>query len=163
MSYLDIPVPCDSEFMKLFKEMFDRVYKRGRAYCGSIWSGRFASTLIQGGEHLARCKRYVVYNPVRAGIVAQARDYRWSWCEEDVAAATCGDWCLSRVVQSGAGVVFGDEAFVLATAYALGDRFHSGGVGAHPVGEVGWSTHGWRLAAAAMRICRRNKAKARQK
>ena len=152
-----------SEFMKLFKEMFDRVYKRGRAYCGSIWSGRFASTLVQGGEHLARCKRYVVYNPVRAGIVAQAREYRWSWCEEDVAPAAGGDWCLRRVVQIGAGVVFGDEAFVLATAFALGDRFHSGGAGAHPAGDVGWSTHGWRLAAAARRISCRNKAQARQK
>ena len=137
-----------SEFMKLFKEMFDRVYKRGRAYCGSIWSGRFASTLVQA---------------VRAGIVAQAREYRWSWCEEDVAPAAGGDWCLRRVVQIGAGVVFGDEAFVLATAFALGDRFHSGGVGAHPAGDVGWSTHGWRLAAAARRISCRNKAQARQK
>ena len=152
-----------SEFMKLFKEMFDRVYKRGRAYCGSIWSGRFASTLVQGGEHLARCKRYVVYNPVRAGIVAQAREYRWSWREEDEATDAGGDWCLRRVVQIGAGVVFGDEAFVLATAFALGDRFHSGGVSARPVGDVGWSTHGWRLAAAARRICRRNAAEMRQK
>ena len=145
-----------SEFMKLFKEMFDRVYKRGRAYCGSIWSGRFASTLVQGGEHLARCRRYVVYNPVRAGIVARAKDYRWSWSDDDEAPAAGGDWCLGRVVQIGAGVVFGDEAFVLATAFALGGRFRSGGAGAHPVGEVGWSTHGWRLAAAARRISGRN-------
>ena len=152
-----------SEFMKLFKEMFDRVYKRGRAYCGSIWSGRFASTLVQGGEHLARCKRYVVYNPVRAGIVARARDYRWSWSEDDAALAAGGGWCLRRVVQIGAGVVFGDEAFVLATAFALGDRFRSGGVGAHPVGDVGWSTHGWRLAAAARRISCGNEEETRQK
>ena len=147
-----------SEFMKLFKEMFDRVYKRDRAYCGSIWSGRFASTLVQAGEHLSRCKRYVVYNPVRAGIVAQAKDYRWSWCEEEVSSASDGDWCLRRIVQIGAGVVFGDEAFVLATAFALGNRFHSGGVGSHPADGVGWSTHGWRLASVAQRIYRRNEA-----
>ena len=147
-----------SEFMKLFKEMFDRVYKRDRAYCGSIWSGRFASTLVQGGEQLSRCKRYVVYNPVRAGIVAQSKDYRWSWCEEEVSSASDGDWCLRRVVQIGAGVVFGDEAFVLETAFALGNRFHSGGVGAHPADNVGWSTHGWRLASVARRIYRRNEA-----
>ena len=152
-----------SEFMKLFKEMFDRAYKRGREYCGSIWSGRFASTLVQVGEHLARCKRYVVYNPVRAGIVAQARDYRWSWCEEEEVPGVGGDWCLKRVVQIGAGVVFGEKAFVMATVFALGDCFHSGGVRAHPVGDVGWSTHGWRLAAAAQRICSRNKEKMLQK
>ena len=38
-----------SEFVKLFKEVFDRIYKRDRKYCGSIWSGRFASTLIEDG------------------------------------------------------------------------------------------------------------------
>ena len=54
-----------SEFVKLFKELFDRDFKRDRKYCGSIWSGRFASTLVQDGEYLARCMRYVVYNPVR--------------------------------------------------------------------------------------------------
>lgn len=67
--------------------MFDSIYKRGREHCGSIWSGRFASTLIQDGEYLARCKRYVVYNPVCAGIVSQARDYRWSWSEDNDRAA----------------------------------------------------------------------------
>lgn len=148
-----------SEFMKLFKELFDRVFKRDRKYCGSIWSGRFASTLVQDGEYLARCMRYVVYNPVRAGIVSQAKDYLWSWSEDDEirqasAGPVPGAWWLGRVVQIGAGKVFGDAAFVVATAFALGDRFRSGGIGAHPVsrlrscaGEViGYSTHGWRLA-----------------
>ncbi len=46
---------------------------------------------------------------------------------------------------------------------ALGDRFHSGGVSAHQADNVGWSTHGWRLAAAARRICRRNVAETHQK
>jgi len=148
-----------SEFIKLFKELFDRDFKRGRKYCGSIWSGRFASTLVQDGEYLARCMRYVVYNPVRAGLVTQAKDYRWSWSENDeirqvFSGPGPGAWWLGRVVQVGAGKVFGDAAFVVATAFALGDKFRSGGVGAHPVscprfraGEViGYSTHGWRLA-----------------
>ena len=73
-----------SEFVKLFKEEFDRIYKRRRKYCGSIWSGRFASTLIEDGEYLKRCMRYVVYNPVRAGMVSQAKDYLWSWCENEL-------------------------------------------------------------------------------
>jgi hypothetical protein len=62
---------------------------------------------------------------------------------------------MRRVAQIGGGKVFGSEAFVVATAFALGDKFRAGGAGAHPVscprsrtGEViGYSTHGWRLAA----------------
>ena len=144
-----------SEFVKLFKEVFDRIYKRDRKYCGSIWSGRFASTLIEDGEYLARCVRYVVYNPVRAGIVTRAGDYRWSWCESDseeavFAGPVPGEWCLRRVAQIGAGKIFGSVGFVVSSAFSLGDRFRAG-AGPHPVGEIGYSTHGWRLAVTAAR------------
>ena len=141
-----------SEFVKTFKEEFDRAFKREREYCGSIWSGRFTSTLIEDGAYLARCKRYVVYNPVRAGLVTQAKDYPWCWCEDDgpfFAGTGPGEWCLRRVAQMGAGKVFGSAGFVLRTAFALGDRFRSRGVGARPVGGIGYATHGWRLAKAA--------------
>jgi len=145
-----------SEFVKLFKEDFDRVYKRSRKYCGSIWSGRFASTLVDdggNGEYLSRCMRYIAYNPVRAGLVAQARDYRWTWCENESEAAAFagpvpGEWCLARVAQMGAVKVFGSVGFVMTAAFSLGGRFRSG-VGPHPVGDIGHSTHGWRLAKAA--------------
>lgn len=143
-----------SEFVKLFKEEFDRAYKRENKYCGSVWSGRFASTLVQDGEYLSRCKRYVVYNPVRAGMVARAGDYRWSWCESEekeasFAGAVPGEWCLRRVAQVGAGKVFGSVGFVMGTAFSLGSCFRSRSVGPHPAGEIGYSTHGWRLAKAA--------------
>ena len=190
-----------SEFVKTFKEEFDRAFKRGRPYCGSVWSGRFASTLVEGGEYLRRCVKYVLHNPVRAGLVSQAKDYAWSWCAPDMlpgagtgpmsgpapvgtgpagegegrlaeagaagteagpvagadAARAGGDvgtgpggWWLRRVAKVGAGKVFGSAGFVLRTASALGDRFRARGVGAHPVGEIGFSTHGWRLARAGV-------------
>ena len=140
-----------SEFVKTFKEEFDRAFKRDRPYCGSVWSGRFASTLVEGGEYLRRCVKYVLHNPVRAGLVSQAKDYAWSWCAPDMlpgAGTGPGGWWLRRVAQVGAGKVFGSAGFVLRTAAALGDRFRAKGVGAHPVGDIGFSTHGWRLAAA---------------
>lgn len=153
-----------SEFVKTFKEEFDRAFKRGRPYCGSVWSGRFASTLVEGGEHLRRCVRYVLYNPVRAGLATRATDYAWSWRAAgadsgagtgparggpDAGSETGGAWWLRRVAQFGAGKVFGSAAFVLRTASALGSCFRARCVGAHPVGEIGYSTHGWRLAMAA--------------
>ena len=39
-----------SEFIKTFKEHVNVWYKRSRAYCGSLWSGRFTSTIIQDGR-----------------------------------------------------------------------------------------------------------------
>ena len=37
----------------------------------------FKSTMVEGGIYLARCRRYIILNPVRAGIVSQTKDYRW--------------------------------------------------------------------------------------
>jgi hypothetical protein len=58
---------------------------------------------------------------------------------------------MRRVAQIGAGKIFGSLAFVTATAFALGDRFRSRSVMARDVGELGYSTHGWRLAKTAER------------
>ena len=51
---------------------------------GRLWQGRFFSCPLDD-EHLRAAVRYVERNPVRAGMVAQAEDYRWS-----SAATHCG-------------------------------------------------------------------------
>ncbi len=86
-----------SQFAKTFKELVNIAYKahvkasaeaslpddaaagrdRGTpGYCGSIWSGRFKSTLVEGGGYLATCIRYVELNPVRAGMPTARRTRR---------------------------------------------------------------------------------------
>jgi REP element-mobilizing transposase RayT len=154
-----------SEFVKTFKETFDRVYKKDYEYCGSIWSGRFTSTLIEDGEYLARCRKYVYYNPIRAGIVTRAAMYRWSYDRSlsevgenaalvgetsDFAASQMGPvpngWWMRKVAQMGAGKVFGSMAFVMRKASGLGHLFPAKRVAARAVGEIGFATHGWKLA-----------------
>ena len=141
-----------SEFMKTFKETFNVWYKRERKYDGSIWSGRFASTVVEGGRYRATCMRYVYLNPVRAGLVARAADYPWGWIaapDAPSAGPVPDGRLMRRVAQIGGGKAFGSEAFVVATALALGDLFRSRHVSARPVGEIGFATHGWRLAKEA--------------
>ena len=53
---------------------------------------------------------------------------------------------MRRVAQIGGGKVFGSEAFVVATAFALGDLFQSRHVSTRAVDELGYATHGWKLA-----------------
>ena len=50
------------------------------AYCrtGTLWEGRYKACLVDSDRYLLRCHRYVERNPVRAAMVANARDYRWS-------------------------------------------------------------------------------------
>lgn len=44
---------------------------------GSLWEGRFHSTVIDTDRYLLACQRYIELNPVRAGMVAHPGDYRW--------------------------------------------------------------------------------------
>lgn len=144
-----------SGFVKTFKELFDRLYKRDREYCGSIWSGRFKSTLVEDGRYLAVCVKYILHNPIRAGLVRRVEDYPWSWCEdgaetEVMLGSVPGEWCGARHAQIGDGKVLGSEGYVRRMSCAFGWCFRSRRVAVHGlVGlspDAGWSTHGWRLA-----------------
>jgi putative transposase len=50
--------------------------REGRS--GSLWEGRFKSSIISTAEYLPACCRYIELNTLRAGMVADPRDYRWS-------------------------------------------------------------------------------------
>ncbi len=47
---------------------------------GSPWEGRYKSSPINANEYLLACCRYVELNPVRAGMVEDPGQYRWSSC-----------------------------------------------------------------------------------
>jgi putative transposase len=45
---------------------------------GTVWGGRYRSTVIDAAEYLLPCMCYVELNPVRAGLVSRPREYQWS-------------------------------------------------------------------------------------
>ena len=159
-----------SQFAKTFKELVNISYKAfikasaesdNPSYCGSIWSGRFKSTLIEGGRYLAICVRYVELNPVRAGMVSQARNYAYSSANEPksdeingFAGSVPDAALLRRVAQVGNGKIFGGYAFVMRTIFGFGDCFaghptprpvFAGGKGGVSPLEA-YASHGWRKA-----------------
>ena len=50
--------------------------KLGRT--GTLWEGRFKSSLVDSDTYLLVCHRYIELNPVRAGMVTHAALYPWS-------------------------------------------------------------------------------------
>lgn len=48
---------------------------------GALWSGRFHSTVLEPEEYLLPAIRFVEQAAVRAGIVVESRDWRWSSAE----------------------------------------------------------------------------------
>jgi len=57
-----------------YVQTFNGRYKRK----GTLWSGRFHSSLIDSQDYLFVCQRYIELNPVRAGMVEHPWEYRWS-------------------------------------------------------------------------------------
>lgn len=51
-------------------------YAYGRT--GTLWEGRYKSTLIDSERYLLTCMRYIELNPVRATMVEHPGDYPWS-------------------------------------------------------------------------------------
>ncbi|WP_444996836.1 transposase [Aliikangiella sp. IMCC44359] len=45
---------------------------------GTLWEGRYKSTLIDSEQYLLTVSRYIELNPVRAEMVAQPGEYPWS-------------------------------------------------------------------------------------
>lgn len=45
---------------------------------GTLFEGRFRSSLVQSDRYLLCCYRYIELNPVRAGLAADPAGYRWS-------------------------------------------------------------------------------------
>ncbi len=68
-----------SEFFKAFKQRFSQYYNKREYRCGPLWEQRFKSILVEGSEDaLLTMAAYIELNPVRAGIVADPKDYRYS-------------------------------------------------------------------------------------
>jgi putative transposase len=55
-----------------------RRYHRHYHSDGHVWQGRFKAFPIQQDEHLLAVLRYVERNPLRAGMVERAQQWRWS-------------------------------------------------------------------------------------
>ena len=64
-----------------------RYVNRMEQRSGSLWEGRYKSSLIQDDAYLLACCRYVELNPLRAGIVDDPANYRWSSCPAKVGRA----------------------------------------------------------------------------
>ena len=57
-----------------YAQYINSTYRR----TGSLWEGRYRSTVIDPDEYLLSCMAYIELNPVRAGLVAHPFEYAWS-------------------------------------------------------------------------------------
>ena len=67
-----------SQGMRQLNGLYTQRFNRRHDRVGHVFQGRFKGILVERGAHLLELARYIVLNPVRAGIVACAEAYRWS-------------------------------------------------------------------------------------
>ena len=66
------------QMMQAVGRRYVRTYNLRHARTGTLWEGRYKSTLIQAERYLLACMVYTDLNPVRAGMVAEPANYPWS-------------------------------------------------------------------------------------
>jgi putative transposase len=68
---------------QLHTQYVNRTYQRS----GTLWEGRFDSSLVQSENYLLNCYRYVELNPVEAGLCQHPANYEWSSCRANAYGA----------------------------------------------------------------------------
>lgn len=67
-----------SRVMRHLNGIYTQAFNKKHHKCGHVFQGRYKAILVQKTSHLLEVCRYVALNPVRAGIVDNPEDWRWS-------------------------------------------------------------------------------------
>lgn len=85
-----------SEFMKGLLIRFTRWFNRTHERKGTLWEERFKSVIVESGTAARVMAAYIDLNPVRAGMVENAEDYRWSSYGEAIGGGKRGNGKKAR-------------------------------------------------------------------
>jgi putative transposase len=66
------------QLMQAVGRRYVRYFNDSYQRSGTLWEGRYKSTVIQADRYLLACMAYMDLNPVRAGLTPHPRDYPWS-------------------------------------------------------------------------------------
>lgn len=79
----------------VYTQHVNRAYQR----VGHVFQGRYKAILVEKEGYLLELARYVVLNPVRAGMVADAGQWRWSSYAAMVGETPAPSWlCTDRLL-----------------------------------------------------------------
>jgi REP element-mobilizing transposase RayT len=93
---LDTPTPTLSRGMRQLNGIYTQAFNRRHHRAGHLLQGRFKAILVEKEAHLLELCRYVVLNPVRAGLARSARDWEWSSYRATAAEMPAPEWLETR-------------------------------------------------------------------
>jgi putative transposase len=89
---IQTPEPNLSRGMHHLNGSFTQRLNRRHDRVGHLFQGRFKAILVEREGHLLELARYVVLNPVRAGMVSSPEAYRWSSLRATLGLAPIPGW-----------------------------------------------------------------------
>ena len=90
-----------SQGMRQLNGVFTQRMNRRHGRVGHLFQGRFKAILVERERYLLEMCRYVVLNPIRAGMLTHAEHYPWSSYPATRGLVECpgwftSDWVLNR-------------------------------------------------------------------
>jgi putative transposase len=84
------------EFMKGLLQRFTQWFNRTQSRTGRLWEDRYKSVIVEDGVAAKTIAAYIDLNPVRAGMVQDPADYRWSSYGEAIGGGAKGNGKTAR-------------------------------------------------------------------
>lgn len=75
---IQTPEPNLAQGMRQLNGVYAQGFNRRHGRVGHLFQGRYSARLVQADEHLRVAVRYIVRNPVRAGLCREPQGWRWS-------------------------------------------------------------------------------------
>ncbi len=115
-----------SQMMQALGRRYVKYFNDSYGRTGTLWEGRFKSSLIDSERYLLTCMCYIELNPVRAGMVNYPGEYEWSSYRHN--AQMCNDKLLNyHPVYASLGETDDERQFVyrgLFQRYIDNDTIH---------------------------------------
>src|SRR5581483_6899841 len=93
---IETPQPNISRGMQHFHGAYGQAFNHKHGHTGHLFQGRFHSVLVETQEQLLELARYIVLNPVRAGLCAYPDQWPWSSHTATLAARPDQSWLLAQ-------------------------------------------------------------------
>lgn len=77
------------KMMQSLGRNYVRYFNDRYARTGTLWEGRYKSTLIDSDNYFFTVSRYIELNPVRANMVSHPREYPWSSYHSNALGMPC--------------------------------------------------------------------------
>ncbi len=111
-----------SKGMRQLNGVYTQFSNRRHQRAGHLFQGRFKAILVDSDAYLLELLRYVVLNPVRAGMVNNAADWVWSSYRQSVGLEPAASWLSVAALLS----QFAEQRELAQQRYA---RFVAEGIG----------------------------------